>query len=477
MLPSVRLTDILISFLMGFLVLYVGPRLLGFRLSGRVFLITGLVFGVCTALFSELNRFMALPLGLHTLLITVSYVAAGSLLGGLPLLVSSAAFVATMLILLIDSMIITLLITGLGIDVGKIIVSPLYYALAATSEHLFLILLGAAVWRRGLVLFDATRDSPGLRGTLVLLNVFLAQSFVLLFMGLISITTQSPLWKSLPWGVSTWVFWAFITALPLGAVFLVRRLDALHRTEIDAVTNQKMAELGRLSSMLAHEVRNPITVIKGYFQLAERFIKDGGSVPFVIGQAIEFGGQQLKQLESLLSDFLVLGRMGAKEEAPVPVDLARMIHEVAEGARQIAAGRQVNIETEVAPNLPQIRAVPQRVHQLLDNLVGNALDAIPGEGRVRISAAVSDSGKSLVLKVVDTGVGMSSEVLAQIFDPFFTTKDHGTGLGLVVVRRVAKDLHARLDVKSEPGKGSEFILYIPLKRNLGTTDAPALLPH
>lgn len=470
---GVRLADALVGLIEGFLFSYAGPRLLGFRPGSRSFIGAAVLSGLLITGVSELNRRLDLPLGMHTIIITVGLAAVQRFVLGLRSGVAIASAFSVVVIVLLGTFLLVVTTMILHIDMALLLRNPLWYLVGAAFERIPLALLALAVWRRGIVLFDATRDSPGLTGALALLDVFLAQSYALLFMGVLSAATHTPLWQSLPWGLPAWAFWGLVTTLPLAAVFLIRRLDDLHRAELAAVENEKMAELGRMSSMLAHEVRNPITSIKGWFQMAERRLAEGIPVDPIIAQAIEFGGQQSRHLEKLLSDFLVLGRMGGREEAPEEVDLARVIREVVEGARQVAAGRPVRVEAEVAPSLPRIRAVPQRLHQLLDNLVGNALDAVRGEGEVRVRAEVSKSGKHLVLRVADTGEGMPPHVCAQIFDPFFTTKEHGTGLGLVVVKRVAKELGARLDVKSAPDEGTEFVLRIPLAAQENGRDAEA----
>lgn len=468
-----RLADALVGFIEGLLVCYVGPRLLGFRPGGRSFIGAAALSGLLISGVSELNRRLDLPLGMHTIIITAGLAAVQRFVLGLrPGVAIAGAFSAVIAVFL--GTFLTILVSMLAhIQITVLLQNPFLYLAGAAFERIPLALLALAVWRRRLVLFDATRDSPGLTGALALLNVFLAQSYALLFMGVLSAATHTPLWRSLPWGLPAWAFWSLVTMLPLAAVFLIRRLDDLHQAELAAVENEKMAELGRMSSMLAHEVRNPITSIKGWFQMAERRLAEGTPVDPIIAQAIEFGGQQSRHLERLLSDFLVLGRMGGREDPPEEVDLARVIHEVVEGARQAAAGRPVRVEAEVGPSLPRIRAVPKRLHQLLDNLLANALDAVRGEGEVRVRAEVSKSGKYLVLRVADTGEGMPPHICAQIFDPFFTTKEHGTGLGLVVVKRVSKELGARLDVKSAPDEGTEFVLRIPLAAPENGRDAEA----
>jgi len=351
---------------------------------------------------------------------------------------------------------------ALGLDVARLLAHPALYLSAAALEHGVLILLAVAVWKRRLVLFDATTPSPGLRGTLALLTAFLAQSYVLILMAVLSAANHTPLWQSLPLGIPAWVFWLLVTALPIVAVFLVRRLDELHRAELQARENERLASLGRLSAMLAHEVRNPVTSIKGFLQLGERYLRAGGDLPPQVRPAFEFGVRQAEQLERLLTDFLVLGRMGGRKEEPTDVDLARLVREVVEGARQGAGARDVALEVQVPDAVPPLRAVPQRLQQLLDNLLKNAIESIDGTGSVMVSLEQDREAGELLLRVRDTGRGVPPELASRIFEPFFTTKKEGTGLGLTVVQRVAEDLGGTVQVESEPGRGTEFVVRLPL---------------
>ncbi len=423
---------------------------------------SALLLGALIILVSEANRRLQWPLGTHNLVLLLATAAMARWLLGLPLGAAAAGALAGFAAGWAGTLVLIASTVAVGLDVGRLLAHPALYLLAAILEHGFLILLALAAWRRGFVLFDATAPSPGLRGTLALLNAFLAQSYVLLLMGVLRAANRAPLWESLPFGIPGWVFWVLVTALPIAAIFLVRHLDRLHRAELQAKENERLAALGRLSAMLAHEVRNPVTTIKGFLQLGERYLRAGGDLPPQARPAFQFGLRQAEQLERLLTDFLILGRMGGRKEEPADVDLARLVREVVEGARQGAAARDVVLEAQVPDAVPPLRAVPQRLQQLLDNLVKNAIESIDGAGSVRVSLELDRQAGDLVLRVRDTGCGIPPELVSRIFEPFFTTKAEGTGLGLMVVQRVAEDLRGTVQVESEPGRGTEFVVRFPL---------------
>lgn len=459
---TVRLADALVSLGEGFLWIYLGPRLLGFRPGGRLYFRAALLAGVLIILVSEANRHLDLPLGVHNLVILAGVVALCRGLLGMHLGAAAAGTLATFLAGLVGTLVLIGVTIALRVNLARLLEDPLLYLLGAVLEHGFQLLLALAVWRLRLVLFDATIPTPGLKGTLALLTAFLAQSYVLLFMGVISASTRTPLWAVLPWGLPPWGAWLLATAFPVVAVFLVRQFDRLHRAELEALENRRLAEFGRLSSQLAHEVRNPVTAIKGWLQMGERYVRSGGQVPPQVADAFVVGARQVEHLEQLLTDFLVLGRMGGRPEAPAPTDLARVVREAVEGLRELAASRQVTLEVEAPPAVPPLEAVPQRLRQCLDNLVKNAIEASEGGGLVRVVLAQATDGEHLLVEVVDTGRGMPPELLSEIFQPFFTTKEEGTGLGLTVVRQVVADLGGTVEVESEPGRGSRFTVRLPL---------------
>ncbi|MBP7170193.1 MAG: HAMP domain-containing histidine kinase, partial [Bacteroidales bacterium] len=111
-------------------------------------------------------------------------------------------------------------------------------------------------------------------------------------------------------------------------------------------------------------------------------------------------------------------------------------------------------------DLPKVKCYPNQLHQVVMNLVANAIDAIPGEGKIYISGEFSSSDNNVTIRIKDTGAGIPSDIQEKIFDPFFTTKDagKGTGLGLYITYNIIKSLNGDIKVNSAPNQGAEFTI-------------------
>lgn len=126
--------------------------------------------------------------------------------------------------------------------------------------------------------------------------------------------------------------------------------------------------------------------------------------------------------------------------------------------------RRIEVSLELAPDLPEILGSPEQFQQVLLNVIANSLDAMPEGGRL-ILRAFAEGDERVIIECADTGVGMSSDVLARIFDPFFTTKaeGRGSGLGLSIVRQIVKEHGGEVTVHSEPGRGTLVRLTFPAR--------------
>jgi len=129
--------------------------------------------------------------------------------------------------------------------------------------------------------------------------------------------------------------------------------------------------------------------------------------------------------------------------------------------RQQALAKSVAIELKKDPALPEVDHDSDQIHQVLLNLLLNALQAIDKDGKIAVT--IRQQGKTAVIEVADNGRGIAPEHLPNIFRPFYTTKGEGTGLGLSLARRIVEEHHGRLDVTSTPGKGSSFAVVLPLQ--------------
>ncbi len=130
-------------------------------------------------------------------------------------------------------------------------------------------------------------------------------------------------------------------------------------------------------------------------------------------------------------------------------------------ARQQVLSRPIKIELQKAPDLPEVEHDSDQIHQVLLNLLLNAVQAMEGAGTVRVEIGSRDGYASVV--VSDTGRGISPQNLPNIFRPFYTTKGNGTGLGLSLARRIVEDHHGRIEVSSVVGKGSTFTVLLPFQ--------------
>ncbi|MBN1203417.1 MAG: PAS domain S-box protein [Myxococcaceae bacterium] len=245
---------------------------------------------------------------------------------------------------------------------------------------------------------------------------------------------------------------------PMGYVFVMRDLREVKRLRESLVHSEKMAAMGTLVAGLSHELNNPLGIILGFAQgLARRGNLDEGARAAVA--SIERQAQRCAQLVRALLDFS-RKKVVYRERVPVRA-LFERVHELVSGQ-----ARRANIHFEInlpAEGLPELEVSVQEIESALLNLITNALDATPGGGAVSVSARAVSQASGVELIVVDTGSGMTEEVLQRAFDPFFTTKPvgQGTGLGLSITRNIVEAHGGAIDVKTAPGSGTTVRLWLP----------------
>jgi signal transduction histidine kinase len=226
------------------------------------------------------------------------------------------------------------------------------------------------------------------------------------------------------------------------------RLEArLVRTERDAV-------VGRLASALAHEIRNPLTVIGATVQYLRDRLPEGHDHRTLL----EAADRKVREMDQSLENVLSFSR--PLELRPVAVALADLLGEVAAFVHPRAARHGVEVSVEAEPGLPPARLDRRLAEQALLNLALNALDAMPGGGRLRFGAQAGEGGE-LVVTVADSGTGIDTARLGVIFEPYYTTKRRGTGLGLAITRRIVEEHGGTIEAASEAGRGTTFTLRLP----------------
>jgi signal transduction histidine kinase/CheY-like chemotaxis protein len=250
-----------------------------------------------------------------------------------------------------------------------------------------------------------------------------------------------------------------------------RRLeDAQRRSEELERANQRAQDASRLKSEflanMSHELRTPLNAVIGFAEL----LHDGKLGP-VSGPQKEYLGDILsgsRHLLALINDVLDLARVeaGKMEFRPEPVDAGRLAREVMDIVRGVAAQKRIRLIAEVEPSLGSIVTDPGKLKQVLYNYLSNALKFTPDEGRVVVRFRGEDAD-CFRLEVEDTGIGIRREDLGRLFTEFqqldaSTAKKHaGTGLGLVLTKRIVEAQLGRVGVRSEPGQGSLFFAVLP----------------
>ncbi len=234
-----------------------------------------------------------------------------------------------------------------------------------------------------------------------------------------------------------------------------QEIEHLHRTQMSRA--EHMATLGELAAGLAHEIRNPLAGIAGVMQIVGRDLPPSSPACDVVKDVQE----EVLRINRIVSDLLETARPRAPEYQLA--DLNSTVEHAVSFARQQALSKPIEIEFRKAPDLGLVEHDPRQLHQVLLNLLLNAIQALNGAGRVSVMLAQSDEN-TVSISISDTGLGIAPENLTHIFRPFFTTKGHGTGLGLPLARRIAEDHGGKLEVTSDLGHGSTFTLVLPFRR-------------
>ena len=242
-----------------------------------------------------------------------------------------------------------------------------------------------------------------------------------------------------------------------------RRTAALLQAQTEAIAgwrarvaqSDKLAALGQLAATIAHEVRNPLAVMRSAAQTLSETLPPASAAP---RQASDFIIAEIDRLATVVSSILAYAR--PLQLAPRAVPVADLLARSALLAGGDLAARQVRIERADVAALPPVYADPDLVTQLLLGLLGNAAEAMAAGGAVRLTASAAHG--VVQLHVDDTGPGVPVELRQRIFEPFFTTRSRGTGLGLAVARQIAEAHGGRIEVGDAPGGGARFTLTLPV---------------
>jgi signal transduction histidine kinase len=245
--------------------------------------------------------------------------------------------------------------------------------------------------------------------------------------------------------VAVWGMWAVAR----------RRSREIESLRQEVAQAGHLAAVGRLAASVAHEVRNPLSALRGLVQFIGKDFDSGSEKAECATAAVE----EVDRLERVVSGLLEYSR--PKEPRFLPTDLAESIKSITSLLKDDPRADGIDITTEAPDGLPEVNADPDQIRQVLLNLVVNALEALNGRGYLLLRIKLHE-GQALV-QVCDNGPGLGDQDPEELFDPFFSTKERGTGLGLAIARRIARAHKGNLTAANQESGGCCFTLSIPLK--------------
>jgi len=266
----------------------------------------------------------------------------------------------------------------------------------------------------------------------------------------------------------------------LGRAFniMTRKLRQLKELEQEVQRRNRLAALGELSAGVAHEIRNPLGVIKNSAEMLRDRIQDDSRRRELTGFIVE----EVERLNKVVTNFLQFARPA--EPHIEEIDINDVLEHTISFLEPNMESSNITIDKALSPGLLPVLADPDQCHQVFLNLCMNAFQAMNGSGAIRIETragtddsatptpdafspavgapASSDTSRRMIeIVIADTGEGIPPEKLPRIFDPFFSTKDEGVGLGLSLVHKIIDNHGGSIRVKSKPGEGTTFVISLP----------------
>lgn len=245
-----------------------------------------------------------------------------------------------------------------------------------------------------------------------------------------------------------------------------RRLDQaltdLRSAQEESLRTAKLAAIGEVTAIVAHEIRSPLSAIGGF---ARSIVRE----PHMVdrnARAAKIIVEEVVRLERILAELLDFTK--PSESVLEPVDLSLLVANVVQKIRAAPESAEVEYHVRIEEGLPLVEADPKHVTQIVQNLLMNALQAMPQGGSLTVTAHAKPS--AVEVSIEDTGEGIPEDRLEKVFDTFYTTKPTGTGLGLALCQKLAAQQGAEIKVRSTVGKGTTFIVSFPVKSKAGVLE-------
>jgi signal transduction histidine kinase len=248
------------------------------------------------------------------------------------------------------------------------------------------------------------------------------------------------------------------TAEEVGHVIILRDITESRRNAQQTIESERLNALRLLAAGVAHEIGNPLNSLHIHLQLMERSVQklaDGEKAE--LEQSIDVARSEVNRLDSIVTQFLKAIRPSRPQLRPENVNT--IVEEAVRFFAPELQDREILVKQELRSDLPLLQLDRDQMKQAFYNVIKNSVEAMHRHGTLRIRTDLADT--HVIVRFVDTGGGMSAENLSRVFEPYFTTKASGSGLGLLIVRRIVREHGGELSIESNQGEGLTLTIRLP----------------
>ena len=220
--------------------------------------------------------------------------------------------------------------------------------------------------------------------------------------------------------------------------------------------SERLAALGQMAAHISHEVKNPLMVIGG---LARQVLKSSGLDPHKSAEKLRIIAEEIRRLEEFLAEVGSFAKLS--EPRRCPIDLNSLIREMCLKLESSLQENRITLSMQLDPNLPQVQFDPLLLRQVLLNIAKNGIEAMPAGGMLTFTSG-RDHDRVLV-RIDDSGEGISPDIIDKIFQPFYSTKPKGSGLGLAISQTIVTAHQGEIRVKSQPHRGTDMTVFLQVE--------------
>jgi two-component system, sporulation sensor kinase E len=247
-------------------------------------------------------------------------------------------------------------------------------------------------------------------------------------------------------------------AEPVGHAIILRDITETRRTEQQTIESERLNALTLLAAGVAHEIGNPLNSLNIHLQLIERQARKlDGAERGELQESVEIARSEINRLDSIITQFLRAIRPTRPQLRPENIN--SIVEEAVRFFAPEIKNREIVVEQELRSNLPMLELDRDQMKQAFYNVIKNSFEAMKSRGILRIRTDMDES--HVIVRFTDTGGGISAPNLSRIFEPYFTTKTSGTGLGLLIVRRIVREHGGEMGIESSEGQGLTLTIRLP----------------